>query len=308
MRDADATTRLSIRPYEPADQAAVLALVDADLVTGQPSATPEMLAEALAGRSPVDTQLWQELAAPATDVARDAHGRVRGAVSYAPRPSDGAGFVLWLHGREEPAVLSALVGHALARLGPRRTVHAFEYASALGLGLAGLPVRHRHATRAALEEAGFAGRDLWRYMHAALPIDGLPRAPRCRVEDSTDPPGRRLTVRGGEGDTELWGEALVRLPVAGIGLLCWLGVEEPHRRRGLGAGLLGSALGQLAELGATEAILYVDDDSPDDDPEYGRGAAKRLYDRTGFAEVDRLWSFTRRSGPGSPPGGALEAG
>ncbi|WP_211265662.1 hypothetical protein [Actinacidiphila oryziradicis] len=73
---------------------------------------------------------------------------------HATRPGDGAGLILWLHSEEEDqAVAEALAGHALGRLGPR-TVHAFEFACALTLGLEGLPVRNRSATRRALEAAG----------------------------------------------------------------------------------------------------------------------------------------------------------
>ncbi|MGQ0776206.1 MAG: GNAT family N-acetyltransferase [Pseudonocardiales bacterium] len=285
-------TRLSVRPYETGDQEAVLALVNADLITGQPVPTALMLADALAGRSMVDAGWWAELDRPTTDVVHDPLGRVLGVISYAARPSDGVGFILWLHGREEPAVLATLISHAVSVLG-RRTVHAFEFASALGLGLEGLPARRRSATRVALEAAGFTGRDLWRYMHAALPIAGLPRAAHYRTEPSEDPPGRRLEVRGGDRLSELWAEAMIGCPVAGVGVLWWIGVDPAHRGRGLGQALLGSALDLLHGLGASEAILFVDDDAGADDPERSRTAANRLYDRTGFTEVDRLWSFTR---------------
>lgn len=57
--------------------------------------------------------------------------------------------------------------------------------------------------------------------------------------------------------------------------------------------MLGSALKRLAELGAREVILYVDDDAPRGDPERDRTAANRMYDRAGLTEIDRLYSFTR---------------
>ncbi|MCZ7430149.1 GNAT family N-acetyltransferase [Streptomyces sp. WMMC1477] len=252
--------------------------------------TPAMLAEALAGRSPVDGGWWAELQSPVTEVICDETGPVLGAVSYALRSSDGAGFILWLHCREDQALAEALVARALERLG-RRTVHAFEFASALTLGLEGLPAGHRPATRKALGAAGFAGRDLWRYMRADLPIAGLSHAAHCTVQDCEDPPGKRLEVREGG---ELLAEATIGRPVAGIGVLWWIGVAPPARGRGLGLALLGSALDLLAGLGAREAILYVDDDAPAGDPERDRTAANGMYDRAGFTEVDRLHSFTHR--------------
>jgi ribosomal protein S18 acetylase RimI-like enzyme len=283
-------THLSVRPYQSGDEAAVLDLVAADRLPGQPLTTPEMLAEALAGRSPIDGGWWAELEAPITEVICDKTGRVLGAVSYATRPSDGTGFLLWLHCREDQALAEALIARVLGRLAGR-TVHAFEFASALTLGLEGLPARHRPATRKALAAAGFTGRDLWRYMRADLPIAGLPHAAHVTVHECEDPPGKRLEVREGG---ELLAEATIGRPVAGIGVLWWIGVAPAARGRGLGLALLGSALDLLTGLGAREAILFVDDDAPAGAPERDRTAANGMYDRAGFTEVDRLHSFTRR--------------
>lgn len=47
----------------------------------------------------------------------------------------------------------------------------------------------------------------------------------------------------------------------------------------------------LSDQGAREVILYVDDDEPGG--ERDRTAANRLYDTSGFTEVDRLHSYTR---------------
>ncbi|MFD5749676.1 GNAT family N-acetyltransferase [Streptomyces sp. NPDC127033] len=284
-------TGLPVRRYEAGDEAAVLSLVNADRITGQPETTPAMLAEALAGRSPIDSGWWAELDAPVTDVVHKPAGTVLGVVSYAVRPSDDTGFVLWLHGHEDPAVVGALIDHALAALGRQRTVSAFEFASALSLGLEGLPAGHRPVTRAGLEAAGFSGRNLWRYMHAGLPIAGLPHASSLTVRDCEEPPGKRLEMRDGG---ELLAEATIGRPVAGIGVLWWISVTPAARGRGLGQSLLGSSLHLLQGLGAREVILFVDDDAPADDPERSRAAANRMYDRTGLAQVDRLFSFSRR--------------
>lgn len=280
-----------VRQYEPRDEAAVLALINADRIAGQPETTAAMLAEALAGRSPVDSGWWAELASPVTDVAHDAFGAVLGVVSYAVRPTDDVGFVLWLHGHESTDVVSALIAHALAALGRQRTVSAFEFASALSLGLEGLPSRHRPVTHKALTAAGFEGRDLWRYMHAGLPLTGLPHAVNCQVSDSEDLPGKHLEVSEGGAPVA---EATIGQPVDGIGVLWWISVESTVRRRGLGRAILGSGLNLLHDLGAREVILYVDDDAPADDPVRSRAAANRMYDRAGLAEIDRLFSFTRR--------------
>ncbi|MGH3800567.1 MAG: GNAT family N-acetyltransferase [Pseudonocardiaceae bacterium] len=296
-------THLFARPYAATDEPAVLGLVNADRLPGQPQTTSAMFAEALAGCSPVDSGWWAELDVPRTDVLTVPSGRVVGVVSYATRPRDEAGLILWLHGRnengrnenrheEDQTVTEALVAHALAELGPR-TVYAFEFASALTLGLEGLPVRYRAVTRKALEVAGFSGRDLWRYIHRRLDAP-LPHQvpPLAEVSPSMNPAGWQLTLR--EADGTALGEATVGRPIDGIGVLWWISIAPAARRRGLGRALLGQCFTHLAANGAREVIAYVDDDAPPGDIERDRTAANHLYDQAGFAEVDRLHSFLRR--------------
>ncbi|MEU3461894.1 GNAT family N-acetyltransferase [Streptomyces sp. NPDC006733] len=282
--------RVALRPYTPADQTAVLRLIDADRLAGQPPATPAMLTQALNGHSPVDAQWWAALEEPATEVAVDETGAVTGVVSYALRRQDDTGLILWLHCAEDPPTAGALVQHAVAALAPR-TVQAFQIASALSLGLEALPVRNRGATDEALRRAGFAGERLWRYMLAPLPAHGLPRAPHVHVRPVDDSARKacRLEIHSGP---VVVAEALVGEPVHGIGVLWWIAVTESSRGQGLGRALLGSALDVLAGLGATEAILYVDDDAPAGDAR-DRTAANRLYESAGFREIDRLHSYTR---------------
>lgn len=274
----------TIRPVEARDVPAVLAVVNADRLPGQPLATPDMLAEAMAGRSTVDSGWWAELEGLTTQAATTSAGRVVGVISYATRPRDGAGVIPWLHGGEDRHVIDALLDHALAGLA-ERPVEAFAFATALGLGLEALPVRHRPVTAAALTDHGFTGRDLWRYMRADLPVSGLPRT---SYTTSTDGDGRTLIVRDGDRTV---GEAMIGLPVQGIGVLWWISVEPAARGRGLAKALLGSALEQLGDLGARQVILFVDDDEPGGDRD--RTAANRLYERAGFIEVDRLLTYQR---------------
>ncbi|HWR46460.1 MAG TPA: GNAT family N-acetyltransferase [Pseudonocardiaceae bacterium] len=295
--------RLFLRPYAAADEAAVLGLVNAERLPGQPQTTSVMLGEALAGRSPVDGGWWAELDVPRTDVVTIPSGQVVGVVSYATRPSDEAGLILWLHCRDEnrreedrhgehQAVAEALVAHVLAELEPR-TVYAFEFASALTLGLEGLPVRHRPVTHKVLEVAGFSGRDLWRYIHRRLDAP-VPRqvSPLAEVCSSVDPAGWRLIVRA--ADRTALGEAIVGRPIDGIGVLWWISIAPAAHRRGLGRVLLGQCFTHLAANGAREVIAYVDDNASPGDTERDRTAANHLYDQAGFAEIDRLHSFLRR--------------
>jgi GNAT superfamily N-acetyltransferase len=282
---------LTPRAFRDQDIPAVLTLINADQLPGQPSCTREMLADALAGRSSVDAGWWMELDSVTVDVLCDADGGVQGVVSFARRARDQAGLILWLHGREHPAVIAHLADHALDRLTGVVRVEAFEFATALAAGLEGLPARHRPVTRQVLRERGFVEADLWRYMHRALPAPELPVAPTVTVEEDPNRPGWLLEIRGSDG--ALWGDAQVSIPIRNLGVLWWIGVEPTRRGQGLGRGLLGAALDVLHRHGAHEAILYVDDDAPADDPERGRGAANSLYDRSGFVEVDRLCSYQR---------------
>lgn len=281
---AQLVTDYVIRPVEARDERAVLELVNADQVPGQPVATPAMLAEALAGRSSVDGGWWDELAGLTTEVATASTGQVVGVVSYATRPRDGVGIILWLHGGEDRRVIDALLDHTLSRLA-ERPIEAYPFATALGLGMEALPARHRPVTATALTDHGFLGSDLWRYMRADLPITGLPRT---SYTTSSDSDRRTLTVRDGAA---LLGETTIGLPVQGIGVLWWISVEPAARGRGLGRALLGSALDLLAGLGAQQVILYVDDDEPGG--ERDRTVANRLYEQAGFVEVDRLLSYQR---------------
>lgn len=285
-----AVTAMAVRPYTGLDADQVLALVNADRVPGQPEVTGAMLTEAIAGRSPIDAGWWDELVELHTDVLDRGDGTVSGVVAYAHRPRDGAGVILWLHGREEPRIVGELVAHAVESLADCRVVEAFSFSSALGLGLEALPVRQRPVTDQALRNAGFDGLDLWRYMHRRLPAPDLPCAAAVEVT-SPDPRTRQLTVRHGG---QVAAEATIGVPVAGIGMLGWIGVEPAHRGSGLGMRVLGTALDLLAGLGAGEVILYVDDEDPDPRSDRSRHAANQLYDRAGFTEVSRLHSYRLR--------------
>lgn len=281
-----------LRAFRTEDAAAVLDVVNADRVPGQPLCTEVMLGEAVAGRSPVDSGWWAELDQVSVDVLCDGSGVVYGAVSYGLRARDGVGLVLWLHGREQPDVVDALLDHATDRLKQATAVEAFAFASALTVGLEGLPVRHRPVSRAGLLARGFVEADLWRYMRRELPAREVsPAADGVDVQPEPDRSGWRLEARG-SGGARL-GDAEVSVPIPGLGVLWWIGVEPSHRGKGLGWSLLGSALDVLHRNGAREVILFVDDDAPADDPERGRGAANSLYDRAGFVEVDRLCSYHR---------------
>lgn len=190
----------------------LVALVNVDRLPGQPACTPAMLQSAIDGSSPVDSAWWAELVDLRTEMLAGAVGKPVGVIAYARRPRDGAGVILWLHGREIPAVVRLLLDHALAELAGCPTVEAFSFATALGLGLEALPVRHRPASHTALTERGFAGSDLWRYMRRGLPAD----LPGCAYWTRREEDHRVLEV---ERSGQVVAEATIGDPVDGIGVL-----------------------------------------------------------------------------------------
>jgi ribosomal protein S18 acetylase RimI-like enzyme len=285
-----------IRCYGARDEEQVLKLVAADLLPGQPTPTPAMLTEALMARSPVDGGWWDELDSLQVDVLIDDASHVVGVVSFAARRRDNAGVLLWMHARERRDLIVALLRHVETRFEACSSIHAFDFATALSLGLEALPVRHRQVTHQALIDAGFQGTNLWRYMHRTLPHRtggnrrcAIPSGVCIDVESSDEFPGWKLTARVG---TESRGEVLTGAPTAGIGVLWWIEVQPEFRRSGLGRALLDFALDHLWTNGANQVILYVDDDG-DPGGERDRTPANRLYDDFGFIEVDRLYSYTR---------------
>jgi ribosomal protein S18 acetylase RimI-like enzyme len=281
-----------IRPYDASDEPEVLDLINANRIPAQPQVSAEMLASALAGRSPIDSSFWAELDHLITAVARDESGQLKGIISFAARQRDQAGVILWLYAEQAAQpIIAALIEHALADFG-RRTVVAFDFASALTLGLEALPVRHCATTRRALEALGFVGSDDWRYIR--LPLDRSSAAigaPDVEIIESDIRPGWELMMCAPDGS--LVGEASIGQPVDGIGVLWWITIAPAHRGQGLGRKLLGQCFSHLAAAGAREVIAFVDDDAPRGD-ERDRTPANRLYDSMGFEELDRLWSFTRR--------------
>ncbi|MBW0101512.1 N-acetyltransferase [Pseudonocardia sp. KRD291] len=281
-----------LRPLAEHDHPAVLALVDADRVPGQPAATGERLSEALAGRSPVDSGWWDELDALHHDVAVDDDGHVLGVIASGWRARDTTTVILWCHAGEDTATLLDLIEHALARH-PDSDAEAFSFATALGLGLEALPVRHRGATDAALHKAGFTGADTWAYMRRDLaqpaPQPGRAGCTPITVGESSDLDGWQVDATGPDGDRI--GQALLARPVDGISVLFWIEVEPSQRGTGLGRRLLDAATDLARTHAATEVILYVDDDDPGSARD--RTAATALYRSSGFDLVDRLHSYVR---------------
>ncbi|MCY0932146.1 hypothetical protein OTB20_39485 [Streptomyces sp. H27-H1] len=212
-------------------------------------------------------------------------GRIVGAVSFAVRPADGVGVLLWLHClAEDQAIAQALIDHTLGHCG-RRTVYAFDLATAFSF--AGLPVGRRRGTRRALEMAGFTRQEGRRYLHHRL--DTLRPRPYTVADltDSANPPGWRVRLR--ERDGTRIGEALVSLPVEGTAVLEWMTLRPG--RHSLGHVLLEQCLAHLADRSVREVITLLDT-SPDSETQHD--PVGQLHLQAGFHEIDQLHTFTRR--------------
>jgi GNAT superfamily N-acetyltransferase len=271
------------------DLPAILDLVNADLLPGQPTCGRHALDMAMRGESPVDTSWWRELSNVRVAVASHG-GAVVGAVSYAIAAADRSGWLLWLHAREERRVVEALIDHAMGELTGSSHLYAFWIATALSLGVEALPVEQQPVTHELLTSRGLMGRDSWRYL--VLPME------RFAIESDADDVA---TVRpiSGPGEIPAWelvmgdreqpaASAEIALAGEGCGVLRWIDVEPAQRGRGIGRRLLRQALRFLALRGAQTVAAFVDHADPRErDP----AAILRLLGSAGFQEVDRLWSY-----------------
>ncbi|MFF3467779.1 GNAT family N-acetyltransferase [Streptomyces sp. NPDC001984] len=286
-------TSATVRPYRPEDEAGVCELINADRLPGQQCCTPEKLAaawhdpDALAG--------WAAPARPRISVLADAEDRPRGIVAYLLWADVQSGLICWVQAHEDPPVLTALLGHALAELTGCPQIEAFVGAPPGPLGPGGLPRTRRAATHEALLRAGFTGRRQGSYMHCALPAESEPVKLIADVFPCEFPPGHRLMVREA---TEPVAEAVVGFGLDRTAIVYWVETLPTHRRRGLARKLLGQALALLAEQGATEVALVVDDiPSRISESE----AAARLFGSVGFTLVDELWTYQRQRPRASRP-------
>jgi hypothetical protein len=107
-----------IRPWTQSDIPALLSLLAADQLSLQPACTQHDLELALAGQGTIDRPWWDGLKMVHTIVATRGQ-EIVGVASYGLQkqdltglmsiPADGSGCILWLHAREDPRVVEALL-------------------------------------------------------------------------------------------------------------------------------------------------------------------------------------------------------
>jgi GNAT superfamily N-acetyltransferase len=203
------------------------------------------------------------------------------------------GAICWLHAREDPATLHALLAHALGTLDTCSMIEAVIGASSGTLGPVGLPRTRRAATHTALVRAGFTGRHQGSYLHRSLPAEP-PAAPAKLVADVFPydfPPGHRLVLREAG---EPVAETLVSLGGDHTAVIRWIETVPTHRQRNLARGLLRQALALLAEHGAHQVAATVDHPVH---ATWHSHSALRLFHSCGFTKVDALWTYEHRRPP-----------
>ncbi len=264
----------------------VLKLVNADRLPGQPACTLDMLRLAEKGESEVDGGWWAHLRTPKIKIlTREAEPI--GVISYADHQTEDSVYLLWLHGSENQAVISQLLEHFLADT-RMSTIHAFHIATALTSGLEALPIGARRVTHNALIDRRFIAQDLWRYMRMQPSPGRFCLDEQVTIAEDQAVRGWHFSIL--ENAREI-GFVSAGALFPGIGVIWLIEVEKEHRRRGLGRKLLETAMAKLIAEGATEIILYVDDDDKAEGSERNKTAANTLYDSIGFEEIDRLYSY-----------------
>ncbi|MFF0226988.1 GNAT family N-acetyltransferase [Streptomyces sp. NPDC004629] len=276
----------AVRSFRSQDEPGVCELINADRLPGQPYCVSEKSAEVWYG--PVAPAGWARQAQPRIGVLTNAEDRPRGTIAYLSWADVHTGLICWVHAYEDRPALRALIDHALSALSSCPRIEAFVSTAPGPLGPGGLPRTRRGATHDALVHSGFTGRCLGCYLHRALPAEPAPAKQVADVFPCDFPPGHRLIVRE---DAEPVAEAVVSAGPDRTATLYWIETTPARRHRGLGRKLLGQALALLAEQGAAEVALVLDDAQP---ATCECQAATRLFRSCGFTLVDELWTYQHR--------------
>lgn len=285
-----------IRPMARSHLGAVLAVVDADRLLGQPSCSVRQLLgaaglrDAVAGAAAGSLRPPGEAWTPQTVVAIG--DRVLGAVCFAHR--EDVGVIRWLHAHERPGVVGRLLDHAIGRLARCESLQVFG-ADGIGPATAGL-ADARATTQEALAVRGFVARPAGRYLHHAMASAPLaaPEGPDLgvtRIDAAVYGNQHRLTVTGPRGDR--LAEVTVSVLAPGHGMLHWIEVHPGHRGRGLGGRLLRVCLGRLHDLGVRHVIGHLDDHNLTADDGNGRIGAHIICSRAGFTTGAQLSTYYR---------------
>lgn len=278
---------MNIREMSQQDIHAVVELIRADTLSGQPPCTAEDVQNALIGRAEIDRGWWEALVSIRTIVAT-LDNEIVGVASYGIRKHDTSpfadcGFLLWLHARENQEVIEALLSSILSSLHVCPRTYMFWVATPLTLGVEALPVEHRPVMHRVLLNHEFIGTDEWLYMKGPVLTQQPPLDKFAEVKQVKN--GWKLLLREGK---EQVAEAEIGIGKDQRGVLWWIEVQEEWRGHGFGKQLLLQARKILGDAGAQEVLLYVDHD---DLAQRNRVPAIHLYQSQGFTVIDHLWSY-----------------
>ncbi len=126
---------MRVRPLVPRDLPAVLDLIQADALPGQPRCDLSRLADALAGHASIDQSFWQGMALSTIVVTHDRH--LVGVAGYGMKDQDG--YLIWLHAHEDKAVIQVLLQAILRELHACQRILAFWFSTPLTLGVEDQP-------------------------------------------------------------------------------------------------------------------------------------------------------------------------
>jgi ribosomal protein S18 acetylase RimI-like enzyme len=248
------------------DVKTTLDLINSSRLPGQPPAS--------------ESDLLADLAAPGAVLAVTRDAGARGLACYVS--GEGGPNLCWFYAPDDRALVRRTIEEALGPGGGGCT-SAFNLPTAVGWGIPGLSVDRRPETHTVLVELGFQPRRRWLYMR------GKPAFRARHVADlvkETRPNHWVLTVLHGD---EHVAEAKVELGASGKGIVRWIAVAEGLRGRGLGRALFDQATNLLGSNGATDVVLFVNDEAPGGEP----AAALKLYTGAGFTVTDQLVGYER---------------
>lgn len=243
-----------------------LELINSSRLPGQPPAS--------------ESDLRADLAAPGAVLAVTGDASARAIACYVS--SERGPNLCWLYAPDDRSLVKRTIEQALGPRGGGCT-SAFNLPTAVGWGVPGLSVRRRPETHTVLVELGFVPRRRWLYMRGRPAF----RAPHVAdLVKEIRPNHWVLTVLHADDSVA---EAKVELGAGGKGIVRWIAVAEGLRGRGLGRALFDQATNLLGSKGATDVVLFVNDEVPGGEP----AAALKLYTGAGFTVTDQLVGYER---------------
>lgn len=309
---AGARVMVEIRPYTSSDLATLVGLANEHLALVPPTEA-RMSEEALLTVLTCYESLWlhhypedAEIAHHCRTLVATEGGRPAGLVMVRSEPEDLSGHLpLFLAAPGHDGIAEALLSAVEDMLRSEGCVTVdTEGRCPIGLGWFGLSTTWQHLI-SALQRAGYEPYDRWVIMTGrtdAIPIE--PPHPKGTLPHIifTGHPDRREWLLDLYEDEDIvaechaWGVPPHLDSCPGFGewiTIEWIGVEEPHRRRGLAFWLMMKQMHHHLRAGRTRVMLWT---GPDNLP------ARHLYYRLGFDDGPETQVFRKVLAEDTPGG------